>query len=299
MVPAKRKAEQSADALDDGLEYEVDSDAAADLASIQGSESDNDNLDTASTDGDAIKTAEKSTVTTEEQKAVKKARRQRRALVRKRRAEEAGESHIMPKTVLSTDQQGDLFTKLLMKYPPSKDLTSVELADLALPYSTFVDTTSFTAERNLSSVSSFVEKFTKRQDLKSSNKEPGRPHTLIIACSAIRVADLTRSFKYLNDKTSTVVKLFGKEKLSTQAQLLQKTRVSIAVGVPARILALLEEGSMKASRVEQIYVDHSYRDVKERALVQIKDPVVSLLRLLGWSELRERLVGGDCKVLLF
>lgn len=186
---------------------------------------------------------------------------------------------------LGVDQQVDLFASLFRKYPPTENLSSLEYADLDIPRKVFLDVVPE------GTFVEFVKKHTLREDLASSNKDPGRPHTLILASSAIRVADLTREFKEYKP-----VKLFGKEKISKQAEQL-KQRVAMAIGVPARTMALLEEGSLKTARLEQIYIDYSHRDEKKRGILQIPETARDLIKLLNHKNLRDRL--GECKLVLF
>lgn len=304
MVPADGKrrklAQQSADALDDDLEYEVDSDAAGDEASVQASESDAEGVDMDGSGNEGASSARptilKKSITTEEKR---RRRQERKSVSKKRKLEELGNPDEIDSDILNVDQQADLFARLIRDNPPSKDLTKLELADMSLSSTAFIDTSAFSGPRNLSTITKFIEKYTRREDLSSSNKEPGRPHTLVICSSAIRVADLTRSLKHLNNKTSIVMKLFGKEKQSKQAEQLQNSRISIAVGVPGRTLSLLKEGSLKAQRMEQIYIDHSYKNPKKRGIMQIKEIVLDVMKLIEVPELRERLDDGSCKIILF
>lgn len=186
---------------------------------------------------------------------------------------------------LGVDQQVDLFASLLRKYPPKDNLSTLEYADLDIPRKVFLDAPPE------GTFLDFVRKYTQREDLASSNKDPGRPHTLILASSAIRVADLTREFKEYKP-----IKLFGKEKIAKQVDQLT-SRVAMAIGVPARTLALLEEGSLKVARLEQIYIDFSHRDEKKRGILQIHETARDVIKLLNHPALRERL--GECSIILF
>jgi protein CMS1 len=74
-----------------------------------------------------------------------------------------------------------------------RDFSTVELEDKYLPQSIFFDTSDFELPRELDNLPSFLERyFTSIQDLSSSSDDPGSPHTLVIAASGLRAADVTR-----------------------------------------------------------------------------------------------------------
>lgn len=315
----KRKVQQSGDALDDDLEYEVDSNDAGDVASINSEspsinkdlnqDEDEDEEDNVTSDLDepeqkasAVNKAPKKVISPQEKR---KKRKERKAITKKRKLEEIGVDDAEGPDVaassvdlLNLDQQADLFARLIKDHA-SKDLTSIELSDRYFPTSSFLDTSSFTDSRNLSTISSFLTKFTNREDLKVATKEPGRPHTILLAQSAIRVADLMRSLKHLKHKSGEPAKLFGKEKVPDQVKYLQKTRINVAVGVPGRVLALIQNGSLKVDRVEQVYLDHSYRDAKKRGMAKIKEVTKDLVEVVGGEVLAGRIRDGHCKIILF
>lgn len=304
---SKRKGpSQSADALDDGLDYEVDSDDAGDMAIIlsasEGSDnSDDEGVSESEVENNGVKSSKeekvaKKVVSPEERK---RKRKERKAITKKRKLEELGDGEEADSDVsMNTDQQADLFARLIRDHA-SKDLTSIELSDKYISSSVFVDSSDFKNARNLSTVGEFIEKYTGREDLKSANKEVGRPHTLLLASSAIRVADLVRSLKYLKTKTAEPAKLFGKEKIATQTAWLEKTRVNVAIGVPGRVLSLVAASALKLERLEQIYIDHTYKDPKKRGLVQIKEVTADLVKILEHEVLRRKLEDGTCKIVLF
>lgn len=301
----KRKVEaQSADALEDGLDYEVDSDAAAaDLASID-SHSDDANSDSDNDDDEDKKEAEGSVKKVVSREQVRLKRKARQAITKKRKLEESGvdnETNDGEDSILNIDQQADLFARLIRDNAAKDGLTSIELSDMYLPASAFLDTSTFSGTgRTLATVASFITTFTVREDLKSANKEFGRPHTLVLAASAIRVADLTRSLKpHLKSKTAEPAKLFGKEKVATQVATLEKTRINVAIGVPGRVLALITNGALKVDRIEQIYIDHSYRDPKKRSITQIKEVVKDLVEILRGEGIGQKISDGGCKIVLF
>jgi protein CMS1 len=75
-----------------------------------------------------------------------------------------------------------------------RDLSSVELEDRHLSQNIFYDTSDFELPRNLDSLPSFLEHFSDSgEEFSSSSEHPSSPHTLVIAASGLRAADVTRS----------------------------------------------------------------------------------------------------------
>jgi protein CMS1 len=74
------------------------------------------------------------------------------------------------------------------------DLSTVELEEKYMPLKAFLNTSEFESIRNLSTLPQYIEKFTPggRDELKSTVDATSSPHTLFIASSGIRAADLTR-----------------------------------------------------------------------------------------------------------
>lgn len=387
----RRKVQvQSADALDDDLEYEVGSDTAAELETItpndgsdedshSGGEDDDEDDDEADEEEDGAEASEgraqsskvekvkvmKKVLTAEEKRSRRKLRKE---VTKKRKAQELGEdedasgSHAdhdgddtTGKTAktgsdgyasLGPDQQADLFARLLRDHHGARGLSSIELSDLTLPASAFVETLAFSGPRTLKGLLPFLRRFSHRESLAVANKEPGRPHTLVLAASAIRVADLVRALRPLrpathgaatttvtttgggDGRTSTtttttgtkkkkgtsvgeVAKLFGKEKVGDQEKFLSSTRINIAVGVPGRVSALVDRGALKVDRVEQVFCDATYRDPKNRGMLQIREVVADVVRVVvmgagggggdgeGEGGLGARIRRGECQVVLF
>jgi protein CMS1 len=74
------------------------------------------------------------------------------------------------------------------------DLSTVELDEKFMPSKAFLNTSEFESTRNLSSLPLYIEKFTPggRDELAGTVEATSSPHTLFIASSGIRAADLTR-----------------------------------------------------------------------------------------------------------
>ncbi|KAJ5114682.1 Protein CMS1 [Penicillium alfredii] len=171
-----------------------------------------------------------------------------------------------------------------------KELSAVELSDLSVPGSVFLDTTSFTSPRTLDQLPAFIKKFSpKNADLSKASEEKGAPHTLVISPAALRAADVVRALRSFQNKESIVGKLFAKHiKLEEAKQFLQRARTGMGVGTPTRVSDLIESGTLKLGELERIVIDGSHIDQKQRGIFDMKETHLPLLQLLTRSELRER-----------
>lgn len=74
-----------------------------------------------------------------------------------------------------------------------RDLSTVELEDMYLSQRIFYETSDFELARKLDNLPSFLERFSdSREGLSRSSEDAGSPHTLVIAASGLRAADVTR-----------------------------------------------------------------------------------------------------------
>ncbi|EAW21923.1 uncharacterized protein NFIA_070940 [Aspergillus fischeri NRRL 181] len=173
----------------------------------------------------------------------------------------------------------------------NKELTAVELGDLSVPYSAFLDTSSFESPRSLDQLPAFLKAFSpdKGSGLSKASQQKGTPHTLVVCPAALRAADVVRALRAFQSKDSTVGKLFAKHiKLEEAKQFLQRARTGLGVGTPARISDLIDAGSLKLDELERIVIDGSYIDQKQRGIFDMKETHLPLLQLLTRSEFRER-----------
>ncbi|KAI3399444.1 hypothetical protein diail_6920 [Diaporthe ilicicola] len=139
------------------------------------------------------------------------------------------------------------------------DLSSVELSDLYISANAVRDTTDFAKVRVKESLPDFLEEFAAdpaEKDEKAVQKERrrlgeappkvGAPHTIIVAGAGLRAADLVRATRKFQKKGNVVSKLkpqFAKHfKVEEQVQFLKKGKTGIAVGTPARLEALIDNG---------------------------------------------------------
>jgi len=72
-----------------------------------------------------------------------------------------------------------------------------------------------------------------------------------VASAALRVADITRALKHSDlrgEKGGEVAKLFARHcKLEEHAAYLTKTKIGAAVGTPARLGSLLDNGELSCT----------------------------------------------------
>ncbi|PSS12451.1 hypothetical protein M430DRAFT_106629 [Amorphotheca resinae ATCC 22711] len=170
------------------------------------------------------------------------------------------------------------------------DLSLVELEDKYISATAIRDTTSFDKPRTLDNLPAFLEKFSgNTTKLWSASKKNGAPHTIIVAMAGIRAADLARVVRKFHTKDAKVAKLFGKHiKMQDAIKFLKSTRTGIAVGTPARIKDLLDDGALATDRLERIVIDCSYIDQKKKGILETKETQIALIQLLGEKQLRER-----------
>ncbi|KGO71252.1 DNA/RNA helicase, DEAD/DEAH box type, N-terminal [Penicillium italicum] len=183
---------------------------------------------------------------------------------------------------------GDHFAQKAKRH--DKELSAVELSDLSVPDSAFLDTSSFTSTRKLEQLPEFLKSFSpKGADLSKSSEKNGTPHTLVISGAALRAADVVRALRSFQTKDSIVGKLFAKHiKLEEAKQFLQRARSGIGAGTPTRISDLIESGTLNLEELERIVIDGSHIDQKQRGIFDMKDTHMPLLKLLTRPELRER-----------
>ncbi|OJJ43421.1 hypothetical protein ASPZODRAFT_136280 [Penicilliopsis zonata CBS 506.65] len=182
----------------------------------------------------------------------------------------------------------DHFAQKLKRH--NKELTEVEISDLYIPDSAFLDTSSFEGARSMDKLPDFLKNFSpKGFDLSKAAEEKGSPHTLVIAAAALRAADLVRGLRAFQTKESIVGKLFAKHiKLEEAKQFLERARIGLGVGTPQRLSDLIDSGKLKLDHLERIVIDGSHIDQKQRGVFDMKETHLPLLQLLTRSELRDR-----------
>ncbi|KAL3466781.1 U3-containing 90S pre-ribosomal complex subunit-domain containing protein [Aspergillus heterothallicus] len=172
----------------------------------------------------------------------------------------------------------------------NKELTAVELSDLSVPDSAFLDTSSFNSPRTLEKLPDFLKAFSpKGVNLSESSEQKGTPHTIVVSSAGLRAADIVRALRTFSTKESPIGKLFAKHiKLEEAKQFLERARMGIGAGTPSRISDLIDSGSLKLDELKRIVIDGSYVDQKQRGIFDMKETHLPLLQLLTRSEFRDR-----------
>merc|ERR1711939_943186 len=165
----------------------------------------------------------------------------------------------------------DHFAKCIRKFFPNS--SSIELEEQYLPTKSFRNTTAFDKPHVGTKLSEFLEKFAENGKAELSTcDEEAAPHTLIIAPSGIRTADLNRELRIFNTEGSKVAKLIAKHmKLQENIDYMRKNKVGIVV-------------------------DGSYRDEKKRSIFEMEDLFRPLLALLNKEQIRKRYGAEEDKV---
>ncbi|KAL4922190.1 U3-containing 90S pre-ribosomal complex subunit-domain containing protein [Aspergillus aurantiobrunneus] len=199
----------------------------------------------------------------------------------------------------------------------NKELTAVELNDLSVPDSAFLDTSSFHSSRTLEKLPDFLKAFIpKGTNLADSSEQKGTPHTIVVSPAGLRAADVVRygnststsgglirgsqsnrALRTFQTKESPIGKLFAKHiKLEEAKQFLERARIGIGAGTPSRISDLIDSGSLKLDELKRIVIDGSYVDQKQRGIFDMKETHLPLLQLLTRSDFRERYGAKEKKV---
>lgn len=159
------------------------------------------------------------------------------------------------------------------------DLSPVELSDLYISANAVRDTTDFTKTRTKENLAEFLKEFAAPEGKEGKEKEKetkrlgdappknGAPHTIIVTSGGLRATDLVRATREFQKKGNVVSKLvsltlipgrtcmgtfkrtlltvsqFAKHfKVEEQVRFLAKNKTGIAVGTPARLMDLLDNG---------------------------------------------------------
>ncbi|KAK4145298.1 U3-containing 90S pre-ribosomal complex subunit-domain containing protein [Dichotomopilus funicola] len=174
------------------------------------------------------------------------------------------------------------------------DLSPVELTDLYISANSILDTTSWQKPRSLENLPGFLEAFTTEPaKLSQASKATGSPHTLVVAGAGLRAAELVRAVRKFQKKDASVAKLFAKHfKVEEQVSFLKKSRTGIAVGTPQRLIDLIENDALSLENLNRIVVDASHIDQKKRGIVDMRETMMPLAKLLCRAALKTRYEDG-------
>ena len=180
------------------------------------------------------------------------------------------------------------------------DSSSIEQGDLHLAPRSFRDTTEFGNPRLAIELPEFIKSFHRPgDDDPSTCKEAAAPHTIVIASSGIRVADLVRDLRVFNSSESKIGKYFAKHmKLQPNLKFAKQTRVGIAVGTPVRLKELIENDGIQAGSLQRIIIDGSYQNEKKYTIFDMADSFRAMLDLLNMDGVKSRLLDDKDKLLI-
>ncbi|KAK7738989.1 Protein cms1 [Cytospora paraplurivora] len=186
------------------------------------------------------------------------------------------------------------------------DLSPVELSDLYISANAIRDTTTFTATRTKENLPDFLEEFAAAEGKEGKEKEEakkrlggtppknGAPHTIVVTGGGLRAADLVRASRKFQRKGNVVSKLFAKHfKVEEQVRFLAKNKTGIAIGTPARLMDLLDNGALSVEHLKRIVVDASYIDQKKRGVLDMKDTIMPLAKWLTRKEFKDRYIDDE------
>jgi len=170
-----------------------------------------------------------------------------------------------------------------------------------------VDTTQWTGSRSLDKLPDFIIQVlpTLRTRLSQRSKSEGSPTLLFVCGAALRVADAVRVLrdkKLRGEKGGDVAKLFAKHfKLEDHVSYLKRTKIGSAAGTPGRVGKLLcDTDALSLSQLTHIILDASFRDAKERSLLDNPETRDEVMRtILGAPKVMDKLKEGRIQLVLF
>ncbi|KAM3499267.1 hypothetical protein MY10362_007465 [Beauveria mimosiformis] len=175
------------------------------------------------------------------------------------------------------------------------DLSPVELSDITVSANAITDSLGFTEQRTLEKLPDFLANFCTNPDsLAKASKNMATPHSIIVTGAGLRAADIVRAVRKFASKEIAVAKLFAKHmKVDEQVTFLNKTRVSIAVGTPARLSELIDNGALSLEGLHRIVVDASHIDQKKRGVMDMKDTMMPLAKFISKKQFQDRYTDED------
>lgn len=97
-----------------------------------------------------------------------------------------------------------------------------------------------------------------------------------------------------------MAKLFAKHiKLKNHINYLSRTRLTIAVGTPGRILDLINCDSLKVGFLNWIILDTTYSDVKKRKFWDMPECWRTMIKLITTDPLKTMLKKGSVKIVYY
>jgi len=253
-----------------------------------------------------VKSPSEPTKASSEEKKRKRREKEKERKEKKRKLNESTESGVLTSVALRSPGMISEYLSVMQARSFSK-MSALELQDRRIAESSIVDTTTWTASRNLDTLVDFIVQTVPflNTRLQQRTKSPGAPTLLFLTGAALRVANATRVLKnktLQGEKGAGAAKLFAKHfKLEEHVRYLKKTKVGSAVGTPGRVGKLLcDTDALSVSALTHVMLDVSFRDAKNRSLLDIPETRDELFKMvLGAPLVMERLKAGKLYIVLF
>ena len=183
----------------------------------------------------------------------------------------------------------DTFARIVAE-TRDKNLTTIELSEFTIPSGAFEDTSGFIEPRTAANLPALLEQYSPGgKDQLSRCKDKASPHTMVLAMSGMRVADIYRELVVYNNPKSKVGKFIAKHmKLKDNVKYLEDNKVGVVISTPQRFSDLVEQGALKSGSLKRIVVDASHQDKKKRTILNLKEVSSALLRLLNLPAIKSR-----------
>jgi protein CMS1 len=108
--------------------------------------------------------------------------------------------------------------------------------------------------------------------------------------------------KYRMHGKGDIAKLFARHfKLSQHLEYVKKTHISIAVGTPGRLKALVEpeEGQLRLDKLRYLVIDANYEDGKKRTIFDIPETLKDLFQIIVHGDIRKRIADSKLRVVFY
>ncbi|WVQ77378.1 hypothetical protein IAR50_007063 [Cryptococcus sp. DSM 104548] len=230
-----------------------------------------------------------------DKKRRKKEKEKERKQKKRQNVDKASGASSTPTHLAKEDLSAILLRSIRESYPSG---TAMEIEDIIIPQDNILPPPSYPAPA-LDPSNPFKPLQQKLDALIENKKAPksnGTPKVIILALSGLRCADVVRGVRDVKGE-GEVVKLFAKHfKLTDQINHLARTKVSIAVGTPARVGKLLAEGALKITKHTTLLLDISHQDSKTRTILTLPEVRDELWKSVFGGEGRKKLLENGAKV---
>ncbi|OXG10374.1 protein CMS1 [Cryptococcus neoformans Ze90-1] len=231
-------------------------------------------------------------------KAEKKRRKKEKEKERKAKRRQGAElipSTTAPTHLATTDLSSVLLRSIRESFPSS---SAIEIEEVLIPPANLLEPPTYPAPK-VDPSNAFKPLQQRISELTKAKKEPkgnGAPAVIVLGLSGLRCADIVRGVRDVKGK-GEVAKLFAKHfKLADQIKYLERTKVSIAVGTPARVGKLLAEGAIKISKDTVLLLDIGHQDSKTRTILTLPEVRDELWKSVFSGAARKTLLDNGVKI---